>query len=191
MIETLSARQRRLLALLILAILIVLVFSLTLLPLWSTHRHYAQTIAELQNRTEIIERMVAAGTGLQSRHQQLRQTQAADRHYLKNETDALAAAELQRLVKRIAVAKKMEVLSIQILPAAQEQGFTRIALKVHMRGTLDSIVQLFYALETGEPLLFMEDMSLRSHARRSRGMGAVEQSLETDFNLVAYVPRQS
>ena len=61
----------------------------------------------------------------------------------------------------------MEVLSTQILPASEQEGFNRVTLKVRMRGVLENTVKAFHALETGQPYLFLDNVSIRGHARRT------------------------
>lgn len=189
MIDSLTQRQRQLLALGILALVVAVVFTLAVAPLWAVNRHYAETIDGLEGRLEVLQRTAAAGEGLQSQHARLKRSLAGSRHYLKSASEALATADLQGIVKRIAVSKGMEVLSTQILPASEESEFTRVALKVRMRGILDNLVKVFHALETGQPYLFLDNVSVRTLGRGRRNV-ATGQALDVDFNLIGYMPRQ-
>ena len=110
----------------------------------------------------------------------------------KSNSAALAAAELQRLVKRIIVSKNAEVVSTQILTTRQEEGFDRVALKVRIRGELENIIQAFYVIETGEPFVFMDNVSVRaSRGRRVRGQAPTLQKLDIDMELIGYMPHSS
>lgn len=191
MIETLSEQQRKWLALGILALAVLVLVSLTVAPVWSTNRHYQDTITQLQERLERTRRIVAVGNQLQSQLDRLKRSQAAVAHTLESRTPALAGAELQRILNRIVAANDADVLSTQILPSREEQEFVRIALKVRMRGSLQGLVEAFYALETGEPFLFLDNVSIRSLYRRARGPSAAISTLETDFELIGYIPRGS
>jgi len=192
MMESLTQKQRQLLALVILALVVVMIFTLMVAPLWAVNRHYLDTIDGLDNRLQILQRTASAGSGLRSQHEQMKRSLASNRHYLKSTSEALAAANLQGIIKRIAGSKSMEVLSTQILPASEEAGFTRVALKVRMRGRLDNTVMVFHALETGQPYLFLDNISIRSHARRRIGKMKVGQNLlNVDFDLIGYMLQQS
>jgi general secretion pathway protein M len=182
---------RQLSALLILLLLAAALTSVTILPLWWINRHYSTSIDALQGRLEALQRVAAAGPALRAEYEQLQRLRSTDRHRLQGGSESLAAAELQRLLKRIAMTQKMEVYSIQNLPARKEHDFTRIALKVRMRGTLENIVGFFYTIETGEPFLFMDNISIRRLARQLRSASAARQMLETDFELVGYIPGQT
>ncbi len=192
MIAKLNLAQRRLLALAILALALLAVFSLTVLPVQMANQHYQATIDGLGGRLQQLQRAAAIGDTLRPHHEQLKRWQRTDAQFLKSSSSALAAAELQRLVKRIAVAKKAQIVSTQILNSREEEGFDRIALKVRMRGELESIVQAFYDIETGEPFVFMDNVSIRaSRGRRVRGQVAPLQTLDVDMELIAYMPHSS
>lgn len=192
MIEKLDRKQRRLLALAILLLALALVFSITLLPVLLANQHYRDTLAGLEGRLQQLQRAAAIGDTLQPQYEQLKRWKTSDAQYLKSNSAALAAAELQRLVKRIIVSKNAEVVSTQILTTRQEEGFDRVALKVRIRGELENIIQAFYVIETGEPFVFMDNVSVRaSRGRRVRGQAPTLQTLDIDMELIGYMPHSS
>jgi general secretion pathway protein M len=192
MIDTLTDRQRRLLALAILLLALGAICSITVVPVLLANQHYRETIADMEGRLEQLQRAAAIGTGLQPQYEQLRRWQETDSHYLKSSSSALAAAELQRLVKRIVVAQHAEVLSTQILTTAQEQDLNRISLKLRIRGTLENIVQVFYAIETSEPFMFLDNISIRAKSvRRTLSKIPAPQLLDMDLELIGYMPHSS
>ena len=85
MIDALTQKQRQLLALAILALVVVMIFTLTVAPLWALNRHYLDTIDGLDNRLQILQRTASAGSGLRSQHEQLKRSLASNRHYLKSD----------------------------------------------------------------------------------------------------------
>lgn len=192
MIEKLDRKQRRLLALAILLLALALVFSITVLPVLLANQHYRDTIAGLEGRLQQLQRAAAIGDSLQPQYEQLKRWKTSDAQYLKSNSAALAAAELQSLVKRIIVSKNAEVVSTQILTTRQEEGFDRVALKVRIRGELENIIQAFYVIETGEPFVFMDNVSVRaSRGRRIRGQAPTLQTLDIDMELIGYMPHSS
>ena len=192
MIEKLNPKQRRLLALAILVLALGVVFSVSLLPVLLANQHYRETIASLESRLQKLQRAAAVGDSLQPQYEQLKRWQTSDAQYLKSNSAALAAAELQRLVKRVMVAKNAQVVSTQILTTRAEEGFDRVSLKVRLRGELENIVQAFHVLETGEPFVFLDNVSVRaSRGRRVRGKVTTAQTLDVDMELIAYMPHTS
>ena len=196
MTRTLSPLQSRMLALLLLALVIALVVGVTVVPVWTANRHYQDTIDGMQGRLEQLQRAAAIGTSLQPQHNQIKRWKTSNTHYLKSGSVALGGAELQRLVKRIAGAKGTEILSTQILPSREEQAFTRVAIKVRMRASLNKIVQVFHSMETGEPYLFLDKVSVRARGiRRIKTRGKINantpQPLDVDFELIGYLVERS
>ena len=192
MIEKLNPKQRRLLALAILVLALGVVFSVSVLPVLLANQHYRETIASLESRLQKLQRAAAVGDSLQPQYEQLKRWQTSDAQYLKSNSAALAAAELQRLVKRVMVAKNAQVVSTQILTTRAEEGFDRVSLKVRLRGELENIVQAFHVLETGEPFVFLDNVSVRaSRGRRVRGKVTTAQTLDVDMELIAYMPHTS
>jgi general secretion pathway protein M len=191
-IEKLNPQQRRLLALAILVLALGAVFSVSVLPVLLANQHYRDTIDGLESRLQQLQRAAAIGDTLQPQYEQLKRWRSSDAHYLKSNSAALAAAELQRLVKRIIVAKNAEVVSTQILTTRQEEGFDRVSLKVRIRGELENIVQAFHVIETGEPFVFLDNVSVRaSRGRRLRGQTPTLQTMDIDMELVGYMPHSS
>jgi general secretion pathway protein M len=192
MIERLNPGQRRLLALALLVLTLGAVFSFTVLPVLLANQHYQDTIAGMEDRLQQLQRATATGDTLQPQYEQLKRWQTTDAQYLESTSPALAAAELQRLIKRIVVAKNAQVMSTQILTTRQEEGFDRVSLKVRIRGELENIVQAFYVIETADPFVFLDNISVRaSTGRRVRGHTAPRQTLDIDMEMIGYMPHSS
>ena len=114
---------------------------------------------------------------------------ASSSHHLKSDTEAVAAAELQRVVKAITANNATQILTTQILPVAEEGDFVRVALRIRVRGTYEGIVQSVYDIEANQTFLFIDNLSIRNGARRRiRGSDEVNQ-FDGDFDLIAYMPK--
>ena len=80
-------------------------------------------------------------------------------------------------------------LSTQILPAAEEQDFVRVALKIRLRGPIEGIVQSLYDIEANPTFLFLDKVSIRSNARRRLRGGNQVNQFDNEFELIAYMPK--
>ena len=203
MFDSLSKIQRQLLALLILGVLIISIFTLVAAPIMSLNSHYQDSIDLLEKRLQILQRKVATGNQLRSRHDQLKSMLANNQQYLKSPSEALAAADLQGIIKRIAISNRLELQSTQTLPAKNEMDFTGITLKVRVRGKLANLVTVFHTLETGQPYLFIDNLSIRSRIQHSRKINFeaapqrqqelkvdLVEMLDVEFDLTGYMPRK-
>ena len=189
MIAHLTNNHESKLAIGILGMVIVLLLALVIVPVWSTNATYDSQIDQLRTRLRTLQSRAAADVTLRPRYQQLVRSHATSGHHLKSDTEAVAAAELQGIVKTITNNNATQILTTQILPTAEEQSFIRVALKVRVRGPLEGIVQSIYDIEANQTFLFLDNLSLRDGARRRiRGTAQVNQ-FDGDFELIAYVPK--
>ena len=188
MFEMLNARQQRQLATSLLAIAIIAVLSITALPAWRISSSFQNQIDSLSIRLQTYERITANDASLIPQFEALKQEQLTGGHYLRSETVAVAGAELQRMVKEIAAANGSQILSTQILPAKQDQGFVEITLKVRMRGELWSVLESFHSIETNDVYLFIDNVSVRDSGIGRRPRQQFVKLMDADFELTAYMP---
>jgi general secretion pathway protein M len=184
------SRYAPLLALAILVALVATVAGLTLWPLWRTAQDDKQTIATLEQRLLVQRRIAAESAELQPRLQEIEKGYASDAHYLKSASQTLAGAEIQEIVKRAILAKHGELLSSQIVRSEPQRRAQRVTLGIALRASLEQIVQILYALETGKPLLFIDTASFRIRTAPTARMGAATpapaQLLDVQIQLSGY-----
>ena len=187
MIADLTDKRRQQLAIGILVAALSLLFSITVLPLWSANASRQEGIDLLQHRLVRLQRVVDEDASLRPRLERLKRAQINDGHYLKGGTETVAAAELQRLVKSITGRNQVNVASTQILPATGEQDFVRIALKVRLRGPLTGLIESIYDLETHETFLFLDKLVLRDATRRRSAPVTAAKPFEAELEVAAYM----
>ncbi|MET0065267.1 MAG: type II secretion system protein GspM [Candidatus Thiodiazotropha sp.] len=191
--QRLNAKQSRALAL---ALLLALLLGLLLVvgyPLWSMNRHLDERIAEQRHQIGLYQRMASQTDYFENEYARLSRIRQADRRYLQSATESLAEAELQRRVKQIVSAAKGEIISTQVINISREEGFSRVAVRVRMKSNLPQSVQIFHRLESEQPYLFVEEVTMRGRPVVRRRMPAnekireAESILDIDFQLVGYM----
>ncbi len=189
MIEKLDRKRQRQLAIGILAGAVIAVLTVTAGPVWMANASRQAALDDAHERLQRYQQIAARDRELLPQYQALLQKQRSAGNHLRSETSAVAGAELQRLVKTITGRNKAQILSTQLLPVSEEQGFLRVALKVRLRGTLPAILQSLYDIETGDVYMFVDDVALRDNMiGRSR---AQVRAMDAEFELVAYMPEAS
>jgi general secretion pathway protein M len=188
MIRELSSPHQRFLAVGLFVAMLSALIAATVWPVWSTNGAYQARIDLVQAQLGKLHANAAAHEQLRPRLEQLKRSKLSNAHYLQSGTEAVAAAELQRIVKRVAGSHGVQVLSTQILPASQESDFVRVALRVRMRGNLTSIVESLYAIESNGTFLFLDNVAIRNAGRR-RSVGQITlDQFDTNFDLAGYMP---
>lgn len=190
MIITASNRRQCLFSLAVLLLLFALAASAVLLPWWSQMRAYNERIEELTDRWQRFHNLSARRPLLEARLQQLNERYKTDQYTIEAATPAVAAASLQRAVKQAVEAAGGKLVSTQTLPPAEEQGHARISIRVRMNSEVGALVEVLHSLEGGRPLLFVDDLSVRSRkAYRRRGVKKQLQQpgLDVKFELSGYL----
>ena len=191
MMQRLDDKQQQRLAVAILAVAVAIVFSLTVLPVYVANASRQDTLDQAQARLVRYQHITERDQELLPQYQSLRSRQKAAGNHLRSDTVAVAGAELQRLIKQITARHQAQIVSTQILPAAEEEGFVRIAIKVRVRGVLPSILKSVYDVETHDVHMFVDYLSIRNNAAASRSRQLAMLPMDADFDLIAYMPEES
>ena len=186
MIAALPDKQQQQLAVAILVAVLLLIFGVTALPLWLANSSRQESIQVLHERLVRLQQMTDEDVSLRPRLERLKREEINNGHYLKGNTETVAAAELQRLVKNITGRNQVRVSSTQILEATEESNFLRIALKVRVRGSMRGLVESFYDFESDKTFLFLDRLVLRDASRRRSAAATAAKPIDAEFELSAY-----
>ena len=191
MIGKLDNRQQKQLAVGILAVLVIAVLLVTAGPVWMANASRQATLDETHERLQRYQQIAARDRELLPQYEALLMKQRSAGNHLRSETSAVAGAELQRIVKTITGRNQAQILSTQLMPVSEEQGFLRVTLKVRLRGELPAILQSLYDIETDDVYMFVDDLALRDGlSGRSQNAGQL-RPMDAEFELVAYMPEVS
>jgi len=191
MIANLDQMQQRQFAIAILAVVVVVVLGVSVGPVWYANASRQAALNDAQERLQRYEQIAARDRELLPQYEALRQAQKSAGNQLRSDTAAVAGAELQRRVKDITGRHSAQIVSTQILPASEEEGFVRIALRVRLRGALPDLLRSIYDIETNEVHMFLDNLSLRNNAAGLRQRQMLIRPMEAEFDLIAYMPEES
>ena len=191
MMQRLDDRQQQRLAVAILGVAVAVVASLTVLPVYMANASRQGMLDQAQARLVRYQHIAERDRDLLPQYESLRSRQKAAGNHLRSDTVAVAGAELQRLIKQITARHEAQIVSTQILPAADEEGFVRIAIKVRVRGLLPAILQSIYDVETNDVHMFVDNLSIRNNAAGSRHRQLATLPIDAEFDLIAYMPEES
>jgi general secretion pathway protein M len=191
MIDRLDNKAQRRLAVAILVVLISAILGVTVLPVWSANASRQAALDQAHERLQRYQAIAARDEALLPQYESMRRAQKSAGNHLRSDTVAVAGAELQRRVKQITMANNAQILSTQILPPADEEGFVRVAIKVRLRGTLPAIVQSLYDIETNDVFMFLDNIALRNNTVGLRQLRPEMRPMEAEFDLIAYMPDTS
>lgn len=137
-----------------------------------------QKLTETAARTPILEKELAALSGLE-----IDQT-----GFLGQKSRDLAAADLQRLLGLLIDETGAILVSTQVLPGTDDESiFPEITIKVHMRGAIESFRQLLYRFDSGQLLLFVDNLLVQKRQRGDERARRDAGQLDIRFDVSAFI----
>jgi general secretion pathway protein M len=181
----------RSLALALLAVVLLAGYGLVVAPVIAAYRDTGAAIQEAQDLLQRYRALAAERTGLTDQLTALEQRAAKAGGYLEGATDALAAVELQDRVRRTIERAGGQLQSTQILPAAAVDATTplrRAALRLQLAIATKGLQTMLYELETGQPYLFIDELTIRQRrVRPSKKEIPEEPVLDVSLEVFGYV----
>ena len=187
MIARLPPRQRRVVAVGILLLLLALLAGLAWLPFAYLERR-AEALAAGQRRIAELRARVPVREEILARQRELEQAGSLQDALLAGSTPSVAAAQLQGDLSALAAAMGGAVSSVQILEPEEAPPFVRIGLRLSMTGDTATMRDFLYAVETRDPVLIVRSMSLASPAPEAAD-AAADPELTASFEVYGYAPR--
>lgn len=188
MTVTMTPLVSRLLALAILLGVAGVGYAGLVQPVLDDYRATRQSIDEMESA---IARYRKVGDELASRRAALAaltQQQAASSGFLQGTNDSLVAAQIQNRLKTIVEAAHGELKSTQVLPVQEEGRYRRVTIRGQMQLQLPAAQRVFYGIETATPLLFLDNLNIRTAVpERRRDRTTAPTSLDVRFDIYGYI----
>lgn len=159
-IERMSPPQQRALAALILVLAVAALLATLIVPVALVHAHYDEAMAALSDRLARYERIAAQAPEYRKAIEAMRERDAR-RFLLKNTAANLASAELQEMVRAAVEGNGGRITISQNQPARDEGRFRQITVNVQFFANTANLQKILYALETQQPYLMVENLTLR------------------------------
>ncbi len=185
-------RNSKTTALMLLLIAVLLVYLLLFHWFVLRHQEYAQEIGDLRTQLNRFQTVASQRESLQTRLSQIRGSQKdADLFFEYPEFDEAAAAmsgSIGDMVKSLADESCQIVSRQPVRPRVQER-FQKVTVNVRMRCDAEDFLQILYRMETGMPLMLLDNLNIiRPRTRRRSAAKVVEQGkLDIRFNVSGYL----
>ena len=160
LVARLTPARSRALALALAVAAAALVLAAVLVPVLLLHRHYDEAIATHTDRLERYRRVAAQAPEFR-RGLDLMKDKDARRYYLRNSAPNLAGAELQEIVKSASESNGGRITTSQSPGPREDGGFRQIVTNVQFFVTVPNLQRALHALETREPVLVVETITIR------------------------------
>ena len=184
--------KNRIAAVSLLLLVIALMGVLVVRPVWQRYSANRDLIADLEDKVARFESIATRQAPLEQQLATTRRSMNLNELTLQADSATLAAADLQERVKAAVQASGGSLTSTQILDPEKVSSFDRVFVNVRMTGTTPAVQESLYALESGQPMLVIDDLLVvtrRTTARlRARQTGQQDQ-LDVRFKVSGFYQR--
>lgn len=193
----LSRPVRRIAAVGLLVVAILLLWRVVIAPLASGYAANRDTIARLQNALTRAGDQQQTLAGLARELQRLKKNPDTAAELLAGTNASIVAAQLQQRLRLLVDRSHGELRRAQVLPATDVGKFRRIAVRADVVLSLAGLQQVIYDLEAASPYLFVDNLDVKRHQseedsdRRSEDGTAPDQRLDVNLDLSGYMRRSS
>lgn len=180
-------------AILLLAIALLLVYLLVFHWFILRHREYADEIGDLRTQLNRFQTVASQRESLQVRLSQIRSSQKdADLFFEYPEFDEAAAAMSGSIgdMVRSQAEDSCQIVSRQPVRPRVQERFQKVTVNVRMRCGAEDFLKILYGMETGMPLMLVDDLNIIRPRTRRRTRGAqpeAQGALDIRFNVSGYL----
>ena len=185
-----NERNQRWLAVGLLALVLSAFMLAVLLPLFNAglayHEEKNDLMFRLQRQQKIAARKDMVAANLESLKQQFQ-----DSAYFSNrDTEALASADLQNIVKTAVTDAGGQLTSTQGLPGKIDNGFNRVAVRVRLTANIETVRTILLMINRNVPILVIDQIDITPlRGSRNRPNNKIEPSaqLNVSFQVVSFM----
>lgn len=185
--NTLNPLQQRSLAVAILIVLLLIIYGLIISPIMARYQAANDQIDSLSFQIAKYQAIAESRQQATLQLKQLQQQNDRSGYLLKGRTPALLSANLQQHLKKLVARSGGELIRVQPLRHDNSQ-LPSISLRVQVRADVTQLLKQLYALENGQPLLTISQITVTANPVRksSYAKKSVIQPLDIRFQLTGY-----
>ena len=183
----------KLTAVLLFAIVLILVYLLCFHWFIQRHRDYSEEIGGLTEQLGRFERIASQRDEYEALLEALKNRRSDESLFLEgddfNEAAAGMSEQLNQMI-RTQTEDTCQIVSRQPVRPRVEERFQRVTVNARMRCGIEDLTKIIYALETGVPMILVEELTvIKPRARRTRSGQPVQQVtlLDIRFNMSGYL----
>jgi len=189
-----NARYQRWLAVGLLVFVVAALILVVVMPLLSAGMQYHEEKNDLLFRLQRQQNIAGRETSVAENLETIKQQFDEQGYFSTSNTEALASAELQNLVKTAVTEAGGQLTSTQGLPGKLEDGFFRVAVKVRMTANIETLSSVLHSIETSVPVLIVDQLDISPvRGLRNRTTNKIEPSaqLNVSFQVVSFMRGKS
>jgi len=130
-----------------------------------------QAIAHQQNELLQLRKQIAQEGQVRKENSDLAALGQDSNLLFEGETTGISGANMQRLINDLVVEYGGSASSFQILPPKEDGNLVRIPMSLSISVGIDGLRDILHRIETGTPLIFIDDITMRPAPKNYRAPG--------------------
>jgi general secretion pathway protein M len=188
MMTSLSPRSRRFVAVGLLALVALALYSFVVGPLLASYADSRRQVADSRATLARYEDIGRDTPKLQTQLDELHRQGASAAGYLDGQNETLVAASLQERLKSAVVQTGGHLNSTQVLASTEKGQTRRVVVRGQMQMNLAALQRVLYTLESGSPYLFIDNLDVRPMVGpRGQETQDSEALLDVHFDVYGYM----
>lgn len=187
MTEFTTESKRGLYAIGFLLLIVIVFYTLIIGPSLSARTDNAERIDDLIFQIDKFSHAGHSQSLLQAEINQLKIQNQEKKDFLENNSPAIVAADLQKMIKTLVESSGGNLVSTHALDKNEEDLFPKITVKVHMRADITTIQNVLYQLIVNKPLLFTDNILIQKRQSNSRKRQQAVNILDMRFDISGYL----
>ncbi|MCW8925802.1 MAG: type II secretion system protein GspM [Xanthomonadales bacterium] len=183
-------RNSKATALMLLAIAVLLVYLVFFHWFVLRHKEYAEEISDLREQLGRYQVVASQREALQQRLSSIRSSESDTALFFGQPTFDEAAAAMNSSIGdlvRSQAGDSCVIVSRQPVPSRVQERFEKVTVNVRMRCDAEDFLKVLHGMETGVPLMLVDDVNIiRPRARRVSN-AAPQGALDIRFNVSGYL----
>lgn len=186
-------RNSKATALMLLVIALILVYLLVFHWFVLRHMEYAEEIGDLRTQLSRFQTVALQRDSLQTQLGQIRNSQSDEGLFFEDPSFDEAAAALSGNIGdmvRTQADESCQIVSRQPVRPRVQERFEKVTVNVRMRCDAEDFLQVLFGMETGMPLMLVDDLNIirpRTSSRKRSQQAKPQGTLDIRFNVSGYL----
>jgi general secretion pathway protein M len=156
-------------------------------PLQAWYADRAETLMQRQALLQRMQALAASLPALRSAASKATNGAASENMLLEGSSDAVAAADLQEMVQRMAGAAGASLAAVETLPAERSGTWHKVALRINLDAPWPVLMDMLRSVEQSPTRIFVDDL----HFLGPSTAGATPSNVPIQASFVLYGYRQA
>ena len=178
--------MQRLIAVLLLLAAMAAIVAGGLVPIATAFVERDERIAELEDRAARYQRIADRAGAVDGELVALQSAARLDHGSFDEATTALAAATLQERLRELVTGAGGVLASTRVMPERDAGPYTLVSVEARLRLDVAGLQQVLYGLESGERLLRIDQLTVRSLNRGARRAQQASDNLDVLLQVVGF-----